>query len=571
MKKLYALTLAASCLLSAAAAQPETVTNFKTPEGHQALRSQLVSNPKARAQFRTDAKTQASRHKAPGRRQVVAGPSASDKFISETPAGTLTIVEKSGSAFAQIWGMVFKTTIDGSVSKIVRDGDKIYMYGVFSQYLVNGWMEGTVKDDVATFQLPQFVSHEEFYGVYYDDYALKLEYVQEEDGGWYYPAEDQTYKLKINADGSYTSLEEDYCLGMCYWDEENECWEWEGCGDILETMVPFTKEVPALPATAKFDDWYMVNTDGTASVMSISIDGSKVYFKNPYQVAADDELYNSYIEGTLADGSITVKSGQFLGLDWTTASTLYYTGESATEVYDEENDEYVTEYEYLDELTMKYDADKKIITCDGAMSIGYDPKCEAGSFVTYLRPTFKYQAPDTKIESVDNPVILTFNAPEGYDAEFWFTLSQINAQDQIIDASKLYYSIYLDGELFTFYSDEYPGLPGDAAEATEIPYGYNNVYEFYGYGARHCVVIYPEGMETLGVQLIYKDGEKELKSDIVTCDAAGIRSTVANGQLQSETYYDLQGRRVTNPAAGLYIRRAVYADGTIETTKLCKR
>ncbi len=480
-------------------------------------------------------------------------------------------MEKTGVGFANVFGWQIKTTLEGSLAKVVRDGDKIYLWPPFSQYISNGWMEGTVKDDVATFQLPQHVNHEDYYGDIYDDYAVKLEFIDDDEGGWYYPSEDQAYQLKINADGTYTAVDKEAQLGMCSWYEDEGEWDWYGVGDCIASLVPLTKEVPALPETAKFDDWYMVNTDGTASVMPISIDGSKVYFKNPYKVAADDELYNSYIEGTLADGTITVKSGQFLGLDWTTASTLYYTGESATEVYDEEYDEYVTEYEYLDELTMKYDADKKIITSDGAMSIGYDPKCEAGSFVTYLRPTFKYQAPDTKIESVDNPVILTFNAPEGYDAEFWFTLSQINAQDQIIDASKLYYSIYLDGELFTFYSDEYPGLPGDAAEATEIPFGYNNEYEFYGYGASHYVVIYPEGMETLCVQLIYKDGEKELKSDIVTCDAAGIRSTVANGQLQSETYYDLQGRRVTNPAAGLYIRRVVYTDGTIETTKLCKR
>lgn len=57
----------------------------------------------------------------------------------------------------------------------------------------------------------------------------------------------------------------------------------------------------------------------------------------------------------------------------------------------------------------------------------------------------------------------------------------------------------------------------------------------------------------------------------VKVDASALNSISANGrQVESVTYYDLQGRQVVNPAAGIYVRLTRYTDGTTATTKIAK-
>ncbi|MCD8387816.1 MAG: hypothetical protein LUD17_13135 [Bacteroidales bacterium] len=57
----------------------------------------------------------------------------------------------------------------------------------------------------------------------------------------------------------------------------------------------------------------------------------------------------------------------------------------------------------------------------------------------------------------------------------------------------------------------------------------------------------------------------------VKVDASALNTISANGrQVESVTYYDLQGRQVANPAAGIYVRLTRYTDGTTATTKIAK-
>lgn len=51
-------------------------------------------------------------------------------------------------------------------------------------------------------------------------------------------------------------------------------------------------------------------------------------------------------------------------------------------------------------------------------------------------------------------------------------------------------------------------------------------------------------------------------------DPAGIDTNVADKKLNSITYYDLSGRRISEPVSGVYVKRMSYADGTVKTDKV---
>lgn len=54
-------------------------------------------------------------------------------------------------------------------------------------------------------------------------------------------------------------------------------------------------------------------------------------------------------------------------------------------------------------------------------------------------------------------------------------------------------------------------------------------------------------------------------------DATGIDENLADKKLTSLTYYDLSGRKVSNPQHGVYVKKLVYADGTSRTEKVTIR
>lgn len=53
-------------------------------------------------------------------------------------------------------------------------------------------------------------------------------------------------------------------------------------------------------------------------------------------------------------------------------------------------------------------------------------------------------------------------------------------------------------------------------------------------------------------------------------EGSGVSNVAGEAQTVSSVYYDLQGRKITEPAQGLYIRQDVKADGTTKTVKVVK-
>lgn len=575
MRKLYTMLTAAlvAAGLGATAAPAHPTLATAKANSQKTERAQRLTRSAAQAKgldvTPLKAKKSAARH--------IAAPE-DVYFMTDQPEGDLKVYTKRGLSYVYNWlfGLMLQSA-DGSITEIVTaDDGSVYMNNPIAGLPSQAWVKGKVEGDKYIFELPAQVAHEEYdYGdgevEVYDDYCVKLEYQEDEDGGWYYPCEDQTFTFTLQADGSLLPESSELMLGDCMWldDEDgNFSYSWQGTGDFVESLVPLTDKLLEVPATAQFENWYLLAGGGVRE-MPVAIDGNNVYLKNVY---TEEDTAESAIVGTISeDGkTVTFKSGQYLGEWWEYMTVLYFDGVKVVQEYDPDYDEYYDTYEFLPELTFAYDAEKKTLKSENAWVISTSPT-SISYYEDVVEPIIKWQNPDFTVTALPDPVIDYFYdaMPEyGYCAEVYFDFPRYDADNNVLPADKLFWNLILDNEVFEFFPDEYTDL---TEPMTDVPYGFSSDYEFSAAGSQHGCYVYPEGFESLGVRTGYKDGDKVIYSNIAWVEGYAAIKGIEAGNAVSSKYYDLNGIEVSRPANGIFVRRSVMENGQVVTSKVIKR
>lgn len=582
MRKIFTLSaLAVLTALSASAALPKAMLeNAKATMVRSEVHNQVN---RQKVEMTKDVREAARKHRAPVRRQEIPAPSDADKIIETPPTGTTTTMTKTGMGMAYSWFGLVVEPLNGSLVDVVRcDNNEVYINNPFSLSLMPGWLKGTVDGNKISIKLPQLVNVDEWdYGdgdvEVYRDYCVVMEYGEDEEGWYYFPADNQTYTMTIQADGTITADDPELMLGMCdYFDpeevgEENGGWAWQILGDILESYVPFDAKALEVPSDVTFEEWYLCD-DYLARPVSVGISGDKIYIKGLCDLAP--ELGDAAVVGTITDGKATFANGQYLGVFEDYLNTIYFMTGDLEEVYDEEYDETYESLVKSDELVFAYDAEKKSLRAVNAgFCMSVDPELMYYFTVTN-NPYIHVQDPNATIVAPKSPFdVYYYEAYPEWDepAEIDFSLPNIDVDGNVLDLSNIYYNILIDGEPMTFYPDEYEGLDD---EITDVPYGYYCDGGIFGYpeDGYNIVYIYSEGYDTIGVRTVYKDGDTVLYSEpvILVINESKVNG-VELGESVSAEYYDLQGRRVSPAAKGLLIKKEIKADGSFKATKVMKK
>ena len=152
-----------------------------------------------------------------------------------------------------------------------------------------------------------------------------------------------------------------------------------------------------------------------------------------------------------------------------------------------------------------------------------------------------------------------------------------STEGNLHNPDKLFYNIYFDGELFTFYPDEYKGIKD---EMTDVPMNFTDYNDFMVSGQMHTVYFFLQGITSVGVQEVYKDGDKAYKSNLMSYTVnedgtlTGIDRNIVNkgeANVKSVSYTDLSGRTISQPQRGIYLKTVKFADGSQKTVKYLKR
>lgn len=510
---------------------------------------------------RTPQKTQASSKIAYG---------DPNDLITEAPAGTVKHYVREGYYWYPYGTyMLFDRKQNCSAELVEGDDGFVYLKNPYSDFPSNSYLKGKREGDVIKVSLPQPIYREESItepGKFNTYYAVKM--VEESSGSDYYLVDEDATEITYKIEGDKISLDLGYIPQMDPWGG----WEypyyilglvndesiWMSEGEAAQTWVPFTGEKVEVPSDVTFESWAF-KFDGGGQLVKVGIDGNDIYIKGLINDIADDVF-----KGTIADGKATFASGQYLG---NYRSEYYAYMVAGTLGADKQ-------IKYADEIVFDYNAaEKKMTAPDQALCYSRIP--EGFSVIKrWDNPSFGVQPNEID----QTPLAPSFIEWEAFTEEkgqgyFRFNLPDMNKDGYVLDNNDMYYNVYFDGELETFYTDEYTRLPEDL---TDVPYNFGDGWNFYALGTVHVLYYYSRGVENVGIVLCNKHDGNIYKSPMTTLnlntgEIVGISETCVDSPVVSEMFYSLDGRHVVNPGQGIYIRKSVKADGNVAIDKIVRK
>ncbi len=502
----------------------------------------------------------------------------------EDPEGERLLYQRSCVSFYTYWGAQLSRDIENNIAEIINVDEHTLLLGnVVSESGIGGWCEAQREGNRIDIHCPQTIVDMDVEGIYEDPYhmayylmVLEEEYDAENDAWTYVPVEDeyQTYSFIVDEEGNLISEDASLMLGFCgYYDEwyshiplgtEGGHFEWVGLGDTDQVIQPLQFKATVPPAEMQLDTYGLIYMADFEVAASRKVKGGfyegKFYLQGIY-----DSLPDCWIYG-IVDGDKVTFPAQYIGPDyesWFLAFTLGY------EVVPDPEYPVNDTWAVTDNAVLYYDKDKNLLTIPEKWGILINTNTDPNN-VYYLT-----RLEQIKIKLQTATADFTPQAPSdmwgmAYNENFGagmvgFSLNPVTADYIILDTDKISYELYYDGELQTF------NLDGEIT--SRIPYEFGDDYGETGvikyYNERS--IYFGEPLETVGVRTIYTPEEGEpLFSEMaeIVFEGGGIDSVNSDSKPISEEYFDLTGRKISNPMeSAIYIVRSTYSDGSVRTSK----
>ena len=494
-------------------------------------------------------------------------------IVRDTPEGEKALWSKSCDYYSSTMFGVSQGSTKGMPCTVVEGADgAFWIYAPFAGIDTRSWLKADIDGDVMTVNLPQAIysdGDDDGNTYVYVAQMCHFELEDPDDGSGRYFAEEGDTQLVFNKEGDTWKMQmsevndKPMVMGLVAADDGTWCI----FSDWNIGLTPFDGELLELPAGVNTEKWEMViQVDGnyvTGQDVNVGFDGDDVYLNGISSMFPD-----AWIKGSVADGKVSFPSHQYIGADEVNSSFGFFYGATEELVYNEEWDFWYTVTNFADNLIFDYDPAARTMTTEGTLLINRGD-WEVYAIESFTAPRMAFATEVTDFRPM-NPVQSLFSEAGDYAGSEYFDFPTVNSSHQLLDTSKLYYRVYLDNELLTFYPDEYVGLDG---EASEIPFLFTNQNNMGFYGICNCTHFFTftfTGFETMGIQTLYRDGDNVYESDIVTAYSAGI-DEMAESEVASIEWYDIAGCRVQRPDKGIYIKRTVYENGSVKTAKTIVR
>lgn len=513
------------------------------------------------------------RHKD-GMKKTPAKINTSEDVITSVE-GTRLDMTLVGSGYDVFDEYVMEYENEQSATHVVyADNDEVYIYNILPTPPVGAYVKGIRKDDKIIVDLPQTVMWNDRYeeGV---NVNICERYEIEEDGETYFdytPVEGESLVFSVADDGSMKADDLDVehrMLGFTYCTDDYWC----GYGVWELSMKPFSDTLVTVPSDIEVskDSWnYTCGALGYGWTVSFAQGGEEVYFQG-----LSESIPEAWVKATVeyddTEAHVYIDQNQYVG-----AYYGYYVYTKCARIIGDEEEGY--EYDlmpddYRFELVWDYE-EETMVPKDPSISLLFNISKDELNFVDELYE-FVLSVNDGYEGTPANPYDLKYY---DYMEDFNFAVLEfyapaLSVDGDLLDTSNLGYVVYLDNEEWTFDAGEY-----DLEESmVEIPWSFDNeetILKFFG-SCRHAVYLYVEGVSSIGVQSVYRYDGEETHSEIVTLDLkddpSSSTSLDIDRKVADEKYYDLSGRQVAHPAAGIFVKRVTFEDGSVVTFKKAVR
>ena len=373
-----------------------------------------------------------------------------------------------------------------------------------------------------------------------------------------------------------------YAVG-CYFNNDLEWTGWTGHCDLDQIYFPFNYEEVVVPSGLSWNYFVYKTVDNLGVIVQVAETEDAVYIKGLSAYLPD----LTFKADKLENGNLSVAPGQFIGLEMGVYFVITDTG------YFKNN-----QIEQAPEGTpaifvVERDDTGKIL------SISADPNSQY--FLVFNDDPEYFFDFDSfygiTLESHDsfegtpcNPTDLQYGPyQDEMGANYiFFKLSSLSNTGDVLMVDKLYYSVFVNGDpvefehqiAYNLMDKEIVMYSGMTTPSMLVPYSFFNDIDLYeDNGGTFIVGLYMEGIETVGVEAVYTGGSEPTYSDLVTIDTLTGNVTILPGSdakvesihsddVVSVEYYDLQGRKVSAPSKGLYVKKYTLSDGSVKSNKV---
>lgn len=496
-----------------------------------------------------------------------------DQPIYDAPNGVKTIYSRTSKGINPYTSSTFLPYDDfGSVvEKIVTPSGKVFLSNPLPVLNCHSYlMADETADGDIVIKLPQSVYEQ-------DGLVFTLSVLEPIDASIYQykPAEDQTYTLKKQGNG-YVSANKEIILSLTRMDDTSKplAFNWYGYSVYDMDLKLFEREPIAAPANAaEAKDWGVIS-EYTGYPVKFVQDGTDLYFKGLCPLFPD-----GWSKATVNGDKISFAGPQYMGIDNEEQHFVFLNPSKFTKINNVDGT-FKTAYTFVNNISLNYDVANNKITPPADSDVAFYICSTSGGNQTFTYNALRnprFQLQDRDINTPPAPPV--FWRVDAYDAEdglgaLRFYQPNYDIKDNIIKSANLFYQVLVDGEPYEFMPDELQGL---SKPTIDFPYGKNIGWDIQfrndiTMGDYTRLFYRFEGAETIGLRSVFIDGDTRVESAAITHDFSGIDSVAADGaQPVSTQWYDLAGRRVDAPAAGIYIRVTTLSDGTRRSEKIAVR
>ncbi|MDE6288540.1 MAG: hypothetical protein K2M00_07135, partial [Muribaculaceae bacterium] len=436
------------------------------------------------------------------------------------------------------------------------NGNDVYWYNPLVSENYNTYIKGTRSDNKITFEFPQQIVSTRL--------ISRLVRTSEEGEKYAYAVQEgvpNVLTFSVAEDGTVT-MDEGDITGTVIMGYTTNSGSWASEGIFNVTLTPFNKKLVEAPVGIELSSW-VLSYKGVTRDVQAGFDG-----KDFYVLGMSERCPKAWLKGTLSDeGKVVFPSDVYVGLDPTLGYRMFMYGAVVEYIYNPSLGTDMASYVLLPEFVMDYDAETEVMTATSQMVVcpGEEFK-DRPSFVGYENMTLRPKAEVTTFVPA-NPVITNVEIFPTLPNMGWdclsVDLSNVNTEGQLLDTKNIYYRVLLDNEPYILDPEDFEDLD----EPMEwIPFDFS-CYDLEK--TSQCgrdISIYISGPDIYSVQEKYVNGEDEYFSDIISVSLGAI-DTLLGVEVVESYYTDLYGRRVSNPAAGIYLRHDVLSNGKTRVTK----